>query len=59
MPMRLRPWLRAAPGIDIMMVDPTVAFGRRTVKGIRADVLRSRCAAVRCFEARRSSNLLA
>lgn len=40
--MRLRPWLRDAPGIDIVLIDPAVAFGRPTVKGIRADVLRSR-----------------
>jgi uncharacterized protein (DUF433 family) len=40
--MRLRPWLPNAPEIKTILLDPAVAFGRPTLKGIRVDVLHSR-----------------
>lgn len=39
---RLRPWLRDAPTINAVTLDPEVAFGRPAVRGIRTDVLHSR-----------------
>lgn len=40
--LRLRPLLPEASDIDQILLDPSIAFGRPTLHGIRADVLHSR-----------------
>lgn len=39
---RLRPRLNDAPDLNVVVIDPAVAFGRPTLKGVRTDVLRAR-----------------
>lgn len=39
---RLRPLLPETPDVNVVLPDPTVAFGRPTLHGIRVDVLHSR-----------------